>query len=383
MTDCNDLESWMLEQGGPAIRLRIYGRRHKNESEKEIQNAVSMLLELSEVNSTLDLLNAFRVQSRDKKTIEHLVHYYKDTCIDNFFSRLLDLGFRAGIPVFDEKIQPVAALFSDLLSGDQDYCYYYSLMLHRFFFMAGYASQDVMKSMEQRMNAVHKSAKERIFDIYQDGSSLPKVPGQWLDRGIIKDALNPFSREAKSPLPTIYDISALAYFPEEHKNSSIRDRIDDIVEYVLDPEFQKIPEYYGLLWNRSRRIYHACGWGPALPLYENYDRPGHIGGNSVLNYLKLMSNFTAAHQSKWFVNGMNFVRQFRTDRGTYIFPKEFLDGKSAGLGSMSDMMGMNAKLDEAFLNESNMSLKRSEREILIRELVSTLNMLEINHMQYK
>ena len=60
---------------------------------------------------------------------------------------------------------------------------------------------------------------------------------------------------------------------------------------------------------------------------------------------------------------MNYVEQFKTEKGTYIFPKEYLHGKF---------------IDKAFLNESNMKLKRTDREIKVREIVSTLNMIEIN-----
>jgi len=62
--------------------------------------------------------------------------------------------------------------------------------------------------------------------------------------------LNPFGKSAETPLPTIYDISALAYFPNAYKNSENQAKIDDIIEYILDPEFQKIREGYGLLWDK-------------------------------------------------------------------------------------------------------------------------------------
>jgi hypothetical protein len=125
----SELENWILKQGGPSFYLRAYekGRVKLNNNE-----ALSRLLELDEVNKALDFLDAFNTQSRDKKTLEHLIHYYKESCIDNFFSKILSLGFKAGIPIFDIKLQPAIKLFIDLLSEDKDYAYYYTLMLHRF-----------------------------------------------------------------------------------------------------------------------------------------------------------------------------------------------------------------------------------------------------------
>lgn len=97
-----------------------------------------------------------------------------------------------------------------------------------------------------------------------------------------------------------------------------------------------------------------------MPLYEgNLQPPAYY----LLKYLDMMSNFKEAHNSKWFKDCINYFEQFRTEKGTYIFPKEYLNKKY---------------IDKAFLNESNIQLKRTEREITIRELVSTLTMIEIN-----
>lgn len=79
------------------------------------------------------------------------------------------------------------------------------------------------------------------------------------------------SIEPVKPLPTIYDISALAYFRKINKDALIISKIEDVVKYILEPEFQEIPEYYGLIWSKDRRIYHACGWAPKLPLHKEND----------------------------------------------------------------------------------------------------------------
>jgi len=374
--NCAELEDWLLEQGGPSIKLRVYNLKN-DLPEIDAKKAVSMLLQCREVNTALGFLDGFKVQARDKKTVEHLIHYYKETCIDHFFSKLMTFGFRAGLPAFEMKFRPVIDFFADLHSSEQDYGYCYSLMLHRFFFMAGYTDETIVESMVQRINAIHKLAEKRIFDIYQDGSGLPRPSKQWINRGIIKDDLNPFSKAAEQPLPTIYDLSALAYFPDACMNPCIQKKTDDIVQYILEPDFQKIPEHYGLLWDKSKQQYYACGWAPVLPLYEDNDRPKHIGATSILNYLHLMSRFKTARNSKWYQSCLKSLEQYRTEKGTYIFPKEYLDGKNSCPGSISNAVVINAKPDEAFLSAANMRLKREERKFLICELISTLNMLEI------
>lgn len=64
-----------------------------------------------------------------------------------------------------------------------------------------------------------------------------------------------------------------------------------------------------------------------MPLYGDYNRPRHLGGYSVLNYLRMMSKFKVACKSKWFSDCISYVEQFRTEKGTYIFPKEYLNKK--------------------------------------------------------
>lgn len=353
-----DLKNRLLEQGGPAVHLRIHsaqpGHIHKDCCEK----AVPELLKMEEVSALLSLLDGCSTNVRDKKTLEHFIHSYRETCIDQFFPRLMDLGFRAGMPAFDEKMQPIRELFSYLLTKNEDYCYYYRIMLHRFFFMAGYKYPEVIASMQQRLDALYKSANERIFEIYRDESILPKKPKQWTQIGVVKEVLDPFSQSAQKPLPTIYDIEALAYFPDNKPEN--RAKIDTIIAYILDPEFQKIREGYGLLWDKEKRVYRACGWSPTLPLCGDAEVSSHF--DHVLDVLLILSKFEAAKKSRWVGNCADYIKRYRTQSGTYIFPKEYSGRKYSA---------------NAFLSMANQTRKRAEKECILREVVSTLVMVEI------
>lgn len=222
----NKIEEWLMENGGPAIQLRLSALQHSSNTKNGINNTVAALINIEGVQSVLNHLDGFKTPGRDKKELEHLIHYYKDTCIDNFFPLIMDMGFKAGIPIFDEKIAPVTDMFKYLFAfaNEYDYCYGFALMLHRFFFMSGCLFPEVVESMKDRLNAIHKSAEENILDIYQDESKLPKKPRIWADVGVLKDEMNPFSSVAEKPLPTVYDVWALAYYtdvctdPETIKN---------------------------------------------------------------------------------------------------------------------------------------------------------------------
>jgi len=366
----DNLENWLQEQGGPAIQLRLCAlrdsKKSKEDSAKAYAKAVSALLKIEEVYYVLNYMDGFNTPDRDDKTFEHLIHYYKDTCIENFFPLITDMGFKAGIPIFDKKMAFVAKIFKYLFANANDNvkCYNSTLMLHRFFFISGYLIPEVIESLENRLNAIHKIAKERIFDIYQDNGKLPKKPKQWVNVGVIKEQMNPFNNIVEKPLPTIYDIWSLAYYQHTCDDADKLKKINDLVKYILDPEFQKLREGYGLIWNKDRRIYHACGWSPTLPLYEIEGRPVQSVVYPIIDYLEFMSNFKIAQKSKWFKDCLCHFEQFKTERGTYIFPMDwkYLHKKY---------------IDKVFLSESNMVLKRNERELLKRELVSTMKMVEI------
>lgn len=362
----NKLEEWLREHGGPAIQLRLSALQKSGGAKSDIDNNVSALLNIEGVHSVLNYLDGFKTAGRDKKELEHLIHYYKDTCIDSFFPLIMDMGIKAGIPVFDEKMAPVADTFKYLFAfaNEYEYCCWFSLMLHRFFFMSGCLFPEVVESMNGRINAVHKAALENILDIYQDESRLPKKPQIWSDVGVVKDELNPFSSTADKPLPTVYDVWAMAYYTDICTDPVITKKIDDIIAYILDPEFQKIRLGYGILWIKARRRYLMCGWSPTLPLFESDGRPARLVPFPAIDYLDFMSHFKAARKSNWFRDCLNHFEQFKTEKGTYIFPNEY--------------QYLHKKyIDNAFFSETGMTLKRDERQLLKRELVSTMKMLEI------
>ena len=354
---------WLIGNGGPVIQLRLSDLKNANGVKNDVDNAVSVLLDIDRVRKILNYFDAFQTSDRDKKTLEHLIHYYKDSCIENFFPLVMDLGFRAGIPIFDEKMEPVADIFKFMYAyADEDgNCHNYSLMIHQHFFMSGYLFPEVVESMDSRIDALHKTAKEKVFDIYQDDSILPKKPEIWTNYGVFKDEMNPWNKNAEKPLPMWYDILALAYYSDKCNDPEKMEKINDIVEYIFDPEFQKLPRE-ALLWVRDRRIYHAGGFGLTLPLYETEGYTTQSNMPAALEILDIMSHFEAARKTKWFQDCLNHLEQFKTETETYIFPKEYLHKRY---------------IDNAFLNKTNMSLKGDEREQIKRELVSTMKMAEI------
>jgi len=334
----------------------LHIERDRNKDKVFENGLISNLLEIEDIKKLMSCMDQFIPQPREKKALEHLLHYYKETCIDHFFPRLMETGFRAGIPEWNEKMKPFRELYSYLLSEE----YGYVIMTSRFFLMAGYSYQEVIDAVKERINLIYQAAQERVFGIYQGRENLPKTPKHWESKGIIRDELNPWLK--MKPLPVIYDIAAMAYFPEKHLDPETKKKIDVIVSYVLDPAFQRLPEGYGLLWSKPQRRFYACGWSPTLPFYRDYPRPGNYNEYSLLYYVNLMSHFKVAQDSPWFQECMRILQSYQDEDGAFVFPATLLHQKY---------------IPEAFLNESNLMLKRGKRIKMLNRVASTLFMYKL------
>lgn len=360
---------WLHKNGGPAIQLRLLALRDSRGVEIDKKCAVSALLDVDDVRLIMEYFDAFKTTDRHLKTLEHLIHYYKDTCLETFFPRVMDYGFRAGIEVFDEKMIPVADTFkyvyamangSNKLPNRQAY-FNFSLMMHRYFYVTDFLFPELVESVEKRLNAIHEAAIEKISSIYQDETKLPKKPSIWENVPILKDEMNPWKITAKKPLPMWFDIWTFAHYVDKCTEPDKIKKINEIIEFVLDPEFQKT-EGNGLLYVPERKIYHANNLGLSLPLYKIQGHPARSNPSGILETLDMMSHFETARKSEWFHDCLNHLEQFKTEKGTYQFPKEYLHKKY---------------VEKAFLSENNISLKRNEREMIKREIVSTIKILEI------
>lgn len=74
------------------------------------------------------------------------IHYYKDSCLETFFLRVMDYGFHTDIAVFDEKMMYVADIFKYVYAmsnkaieaADRQHYFNCSLMMHRYFYVTSY-----------------------------------------------------------------------------------------------------------------------------------------------------------------------------------------------------------------------------------------------------
>jgi len=353
------LIEWLLENGGPAIRLSAAATLNAAIPDAETERLVSELLEIEGVRQVLEYFDLFRdldQRNIDRKLTHTLVHSYRETSLGNFLPQLLGLGFRAGIPVFDEKVRFLRTAFPHIsvienMNGWE---------ICKLCFRAGYDFPEMVDFMKQRLDALQLAAREHIVDIYFKEEELTKLPKRWKDKRIIKQDLNPY--DGSKPLPTIHDIAAFAYFPQTCLDTETRQKIDTLLNYILLPAFQMLPEGYGWMWYPERHTCLASGWSPTIPFFQGFERPRNYEAWHFLDYLDMLSCFETALPTAWVKASLDRLEQFRTESGTYRIPETYLHQK---------------KIYQAFLSKANQNLKQRDKKRLFYELISTIFVLKI------
>lgn len=182
-------------------------------------------------------------------------------------------------------------------------------------------------------------------------------PPNWLETPVVRAEYDPGGNE--KPLPNIWDIYTLAYLPEDCKSIELREQTSKIIEYVLDERFQALPWGYGLLFFTANKRYYGCGWSPRLPGLHGFEDP--LDQGTMVLYVELTSHFVEARNSTWFKRCLEHLEAFKTETGTYCFPKNYLQEKK----------------DQGFVCGASMGLGENRRRKNALEIESTFRMLLI------
>ncbi len=144
------------------------------------------------------------------------------------------------------------------------------------------------------------------------------IPESFRNRSIIREELYMGGRIC---FPLEYDIHGCAAIYQDAEES-VKQQIDDIIEYIIDDRFQMIEDGYGILQKQNN--YWDMGWDPKptdLNKYHKY--------NPVLLKAELLVPFPQVKSSKWFATIMEQLHQYMDENGIYHFPKEFLTEKNS------------------------------------------------------
>jgi hypothetical protein len=333
-----NLISFLLTQGGPILRWRTAVELAPDDPSIDRDNLYTELLACGEVRHWLALVGS------------GAIHHSKDSSAENVLAKLGEYGLRAGMPELDECVMPYCAVGEGQPYHDE------ALILVPFLVRLGYACDPQVSSwMAQRIEVLYEQACRCDYDLYMnevERQSLP--PSQQFLHGNPKlfYQLRFNHHWSVLGLPTCYDLYALAYLPKRDPVTQLK--VDSIVAYLLHPAFQETPG--GYIWNPALRRAYAAG-RVFLACLPRQDEP-----EKLVLFMEMMAQFECGRASGWYRRGLAHLETFRTEHGTYLFPREYLSEKS----SYYLYAGM------------HMGLGEWPRDSHALELESTFRMLRLN-----
>lgn len=359
---------WLLENASPIVRYRT--------ALELLDNSISMdsyvqdLLNVERVHILLEKLDDFGpITKIDNRTFNSI---HKGAGLEGYAAKLLDYGLNKDIKPFHDRM----ILFRQYINNEwlhaamesksgtdvrNNWALSTARILSSYFVQAGYEFPDLIEFVNLRADALYKNAKEMNFDVYYTQSALqqmPKRPPAWQNRPVLKAEFDPGGNG--KPLPHIWDIFTLAHLRDGNISKELRQKKNSIIDYVLDKRFQALPEGYGLVFFTANKRYYGCGWNPRLPGLDGFsDRRDKA---PAVLYADLMSHFKEARGSAWFKRTLDHLETFRTQSGTYRFPKEYL----------------NESKDKGFVTGQSMGLGENRRNRQALEIESSFRMLLLN-----
>jgi len=324
MTDIKICD-WLMDNADAPIRYRIARELLKDEqTSKKIEPE---LLENPNVVKWLPNIQG-----------EVACHGCLDTCFENVIPKLVQLGLHGGLPKIKDSINNY---IENGIKNVNNFCPeeppyrsdFWSILIANFISMADVKIKLISKYMSDSLNEMYNFTKHGDYDIYlneEEKSKLPGIPKKWWEKKVIKPEL---LKEYGFGYPMIYDIAGL-YRLYDLKNPEVDKKIDNIISYISTDEFHsKIQDGYGICVEKEYARYHGMGWDPKYPGWfdvADYIETKNIkfknNGNvpKLLFFAQNVSKYPVALKTKWFGDLLKYFEKYKTDNGTYIFPKEWL-----------------------------------------------------------
>jgi len=292
---------WLLDNAAPVIRYRVLIELLNVKESELTQNTFSEILTLPQTQKRLILFKNLNYSKTHGSDMGYL---------ENVLPMLNDFGLYYGMDIFNHKSQTIDDVAKIVLAEEYD-----KLIAYPFLLRARFPIEGLLEHAIKRINTIYDFTRHMDFDIYDDIANYKGVPKSFQDRPIIKPDIA--SGGGKIRLPLIYDIVMMAAI-YNFVSVETQVKIDNVVEYIMSPDYDVVKPMYGILYSKTQK-YYAMGWDCKKPFNHNqgYSYPN-------LHRLLLYSNFPNIIKSAWFSNSIDYLTQYKTQNGTYDFPKEYL-----------------------------------------------------------
>ena len=359
---------WLIENGGAAIKLRMIDEGLLDKKNYNVNELANELLQIEKVKTALTYFDPF-AYNHPLNELWIMIHNYEEYRFENFIRFFIAYGFRKGISAFDDKIEYMRqtyVILMDALHGGER-------TVIKNLLQAGYYYDDMEKCAVTRLDKIHKITEMQAFDFYEEDITKIRNPNNpaWKDKLIVKDKYNPYEYNPDSgigefPLPLSHDIELLLSIYKYIKDGKIKNRIDDMIEYILDPRYQTANGREVWHWSPVKKVYHAGGEGLSLPIFDSIETG--IENYNALHTIDMMSRSPVVLKSNWFEKVMNYLEKYRTGQGTYLFPESCMF-------NITFRPSNSTTLCSAFISKDILpNVKRNKRKSFAFELFSTFFM---------
>jgi hypothetical protein len=308
---------WLMENGGPVIRFRTSTELMTSSSQTEISRLRKELIQSELIKAHFNRLVPSLVFND--------VHSAKETSFENVMGKLTDFGLRRGIPELDQYTLPYRNWLFENVECPPEHAFdiFARTLIAAFLARAGYEDELIMgKALRNRLETVHDFVCKGNYDIYVDPAEYPKMPRSFQKRPLIDPAL---SNNGNFCMPWIYDVIGLAAYLPEHGTRDDWAKANAIISYVLNDGYQKLQWGYGIL-KGEKRHYWSMGWSIHVPGFSN-SLTTNLANMLRIWLLDQLVNFEAARRHSWIKASLEHLEKFRTEKGTYLFPRDYLQEK--------------------------------------------------------
>ena len=331
---------WLYQKSGPVIRLRLI--REFGMDPAAEQETLAQVLELPETQFWLDQLQ-----------ISKRVHDGQCDRLENIAGKLHQLGLAGRTELFEPYLGDWKRQLAESRDATRFFSGYTRAMLCACFSLLGVEHEALLAVARRRLDVLYDFCVQRDYDLYLPENYFGDLPQERAGKPLVRPELYP---EGTVKLPSIYDV---IWFPALYRDEN-RPRIDTVVDYFLADAYQKgIQPGYGNI-REGKRHYYSMGWSVHVPGFQGFPA---IEARTLVLYMLLLAPFAPAVRSAWFACALDYLDTFRTERGTWCFPRDLLieKGKSGGYYVLGYHMG----------------LGESRRSPIALELESTYSMLSI------
>jgi|GEM_PF-601107 len=337
---------WLMHNADAPIRYRV-----AREILKEAHTAKSIEAELLENPVVCLWLKNLASTAPLQHRATSMEHGSMDACLENALYKCARLGLHGGLKPLVDAVEYYIETIGNHKGGSfrNDFNKTLSANLMG---MAGIENDAVLTYRLGLLDEMYGFAKQRNYDIYisaAERAGLTGIPPNWRSRNDFMR--NDFFTEFGTwcPFPLIYDFMGL-YSLYDLNNAKIDEKINAIIDYVSSDDFhRKITDGYGItISNEShitgkndydKNLYRGMGWSPHYPgwfdvadyIANAVVNAGHTGKPYVprlLCFAELASRYPSAVKTKWFGELLTRLEGYKTEAGTYIFPKEWLPEKT-------------------------------------------------------